>query len=443
MTLFEKSPIHDKTHAPSYYAGSQRDQKPFPTLEENIRVDVCIVGGGFSGVSTALELSERGFKVALLEAQRIGWGATGRNGGQIIGGYGEALSKGSSAFAKKYGSQAAQSIWGMGIECVDIIRERVEKYNIDCDLKWGYFDAAMKPREMRDLEQVQQEFEDNKYPHKMTLVDQAGMADIMGTERYIGGMINEGYGHCQVLDLCKGEARVAETLGAQIFEQSAATNIEYGKKPTVHTAKGSVSADFVVLCGNAYTSQLTPKLVPKLSKYILPASSYVMATEPLSDELAKDVMRRDYAVCDQRTALDYFRLSADNRMLFGGMANYSARDPSSIQGALRPKMERVFPQLKGVKIDYEWGGHMGIGLNRVPQLGRLDDNVFYVQAYSGHGVAPTHMSGRILAELISNQAERFDLMAKVSHIPLPGGRLFRQPVLALGMLYYKILDEIR
>ncbi len=443
MSLFDKSPIHDREHAPSYYAGTQKDQAPFPCLEENIQVDVCIVGGGFSGVSTALELSERGYKVALLEGQRIGWGATGRNGGQVIGGYGEALSKGSSGFAKKYGTDAAQTIWDMSVECVDIIRERVEKYAIDCDLKWGYFDAAMKPREMRDLEKHKEEFEAKRYPHKLTLVDKAGMSEVMGTERYIGGMINEGYGHVQVLDLCKGEARAAESLGAQIFEQSLATKIEYGAKPTVHTAKGRVTADYVVLCGNAYTSQLTPKLAPKLSKFVLPASSYVMATEPLSDELAHDVMRKDYAVCDQRTALDYFRLSADKRMLFGGMANYSATDPRSIQGALRPKMEKVFPQLKGVKIDYEWGGHMGIGLNRVPQLGRLADNVFYVQAYSGHGVAPTHMSGRIMAELISNQAERFDLMAKVSHMPFPGGRLFRQPVLALGMLYYKILDEIR
>lgn len=441
MTLFN-SPLHDPEHTKSYYAATQRDRKNFTCLEEDICVDVCVIGGGFSGVSTALELSERGYKVALLEGQRIGWGATGRNGGQIIGGYGEALSHGEGRFAKKYGAEAAETAWRMSVECVDIIRERVEKYNIDCDLTWGYFDAAIKPREMRGINEYHDYLMNKKYPHKLTLVDKSGMDDIMGTQRYIGGMINEGQGHVQVLDLCKGEARAAESLGAKIYETTLATRIDYGLKPKVHTQKGSVTADYVVLCGNAYASQLTPKLAPKLTKYLLPASSYVMATEVLPDELARDVMRKNYAVCDQRTALDYFRLSADNRLLFGGMANYSARDPSSIEAALRPKMLKVFPQLKDVKIDYEWGGHMGIGLNRVPQMGRLDKNVFYVQAYSGHGVAPTHMSGRIIAELICQQAERFDLMARVKHIPFPGGRLFRQPMLALGMLFYKIRDEL-
>ncbi len=439
MTFF-KSPIHSPEHAASYYAKSQRDQKHFDALEEDIAVDVCIIGGGFSGISTAVELCERGYSVAVLEGQRIGWGASGRNGGQIIGGYGEALSQGNSRFAKKYGQEAADAVWDMSVECVDIIRERVEKYNIECDLKWGYFDAAMKPREMRSIQEYHDHLQEKQYPHKLTMVDQSGMDDILGTERYIGGMINEGQGHLQVLDLCKGEARAAESMGAKIYEKTLAQKIDYGTRPKVHTERGSVTANFIVLCGNAYASQLTPSLAPKLSKFVLPASSYVMATEVLPDSLAEDIMRRDYAVCDQRTALDYFRMSPDKRLLFGGMANYSATDPRSIKAALTPRMLKVFPQLADVKIDYEWGGHMGIGLNRIPQLGRLDDNVFYVQAYSGHGVAPTHMSGRLLAELISHQAERFDLLARIQHIPFPGGRLLRQPMLALGMLYYKLLD---
>jgi glycine/D-amino acid oxidase-like deaminating enzyme len=251
-----------------------------------------------------------------------------------------------------------------------------------------------------------------------------------------------GYGHVQVLDLCKGEARAAQSQGAQIYEQSLVTGLEYGDTCCVRTAKGSVKAKFVVLAGNAYLSQLSPDLAPKLSSKILPASSYVIATEPLGDALAQSVLSEDFAVCDQRTALDYFRLSADKRLLFGGMSNYSARDPKSITATMSASMHKVFPQLRGVKVEYEWGGHMGIGLNRVPQFGRLSDNVYYVQAYSGHGVAPTHMSGRIISELIQNQAERFDIMAKVKHWPFPGGRMFGQQLMALGMMFYKIRDEI-
>ena len=441
MSFFE-NPLHDREHANSYYASSQRDKVDFPQLQDNISADICIVGGGLSGVATAVELSEQGFQVVVLEAQRVGWGASGRNGGQVIGGFGEALSGSLEKVGRKFGVGASEALRGMGIECVDIVRERVAKYGIECDLKWGYFDAAMKAREMYSLADWHEELQQSNYPHRLELIDRDGVQDIVGSEHYIGGLVNEGYGHVHVLDLCKGEARAAESLGARIFEQSMVTSIDHGETATVYTAKGSVKARFLVLCGNAYMSQLTPELFPKLSSYVLPASSYVIATEPLSEELAESVLARDYAVCDQRTALDYFRLSADRRLLFGGMSNYSARDPRSITGVMQPSMLKVFPQLRDVKIDFEWGGHMGIGLNRVPQFGQLESNVYYVQAYSGHGVAPTHMSGRILAEVITSQAQRFDIMSRVKHLAFPGGQLFRQPLLALGMMFYKIRDEI-
>lgn len=431
----------NQEHTRSYYAAHQRDTKPFPPLMGEITTDVCIIGGGLSGVATAVELAERGYRVALLEANRIGWGASGRNGGQVIGGYGEAFAHNEKK-AEKLGPGAAKMIWDMGTECVDIVRERIEKYDIDCDLQWGYLDVALKRRELEDLKDHHEELLEKGYPHELRLVDEDGVRDYLGTERYIGGLANAGNGHVQVLDLCKGEARVAESLGAQIFEQSLVTSIEPGDTVTINTAHGCVKAKYVALCGNAYLAKLAPKLAPKLSRYVLPASSYVIATEPLSDELAHDVMPQNVATCDQRTALDYFRLSADKRMLFGGLSNYSARDPRSITGTMRSRMAKVFPQLADVGIDYYWGGFMGIGLNRIPQLGRLYPNVYYAQAYSGHGVAPTHMSGRLLAEAISAQAERFDVMARVKHIPFPGGSLLRQSLFAMGMMYYKIRDEI-
>jgi hypothetical protein len=431
-----------REHTSSYYAASQRDKEPFAALTQDITADICIVGGGLSGVSTAVELSERGYSVVLLEANRIGWGASGRNGGQVIGGYGSKLTSNPAATDKQLGAGAADKIIAMGTECVDIIRERVEKYDIACDLKWGFLNVALKPRELKDFEEWKDELEEQGYPHEVELISREALKNYLGTDRYLGGMTDMGGGHLQVLDLCKGEARAAESLGARIFEQAMVTGIEPGDEVIVKTDQGKVTAKTVVLCGNAYMAQMAPKLAPKLSKYILPATSYIIATEPLSDTLAKDVMPRNYAVCDQRTALDYFRLSDDNRMLFGGVSNYSATAPLSVTRTLRSKMVKVFPQLADVKIDHYWGGRMGIGINRIPQLGRLHPNVYYAQAYGGHGVAPTHMSGRLIAEAISGDTRRFDIMAGVAHMPFPGFGILRQSMFAAGMSFYKLRDAI-
>lgn len=431
-----------REHTSSYYAASQRDKEPFPQLEGTVRTQICIVGGGLTGVSAAVELSERGYDVALIEANRIGWGASGRNGGQIIGGFGGSLSSNRESTDKQLGEGATDQLIGMGLECVDIIKERIEKYQIECDLKWGYLNVALNKREMKGIEEFADELKEQNYPHKTRMLSASEVKEYLGTDRYVGGMADEGWGHLQVLDLCKGEARVAEKNGAKIFEQTLALEIEPGETVTVRTDKGEIIADTLVLGGNAYLAQLSPKLAPQLSKYVLPATSYIIATEPLSDDLANEVMPQNYAVCDQRTALDYFRLSADNRMLFGGVSNYSATAPLSVTKTLRSKMLKVFPQLEEARIDYYWGGRMGIGINRIPQLGQLHPNVFYAQAYGGHGVAPTHMAGRLLAEAISGQMERFNIMANVSHMPFPGFGFMRQAMFAAGMSFYKLRDMI-
>ena len=433
---------NDREHTTSYYAASQRDKLPFDTLTSDISTDICIIGGGLTGVATAVELSEQGHKVTLLEANRIGWGASGRNGGQIIGGYGGPLSSNPEKADRMLGKGAGDSINKMSLECVEIIRQRIEKYKIQCDLKWGYLNVALKQREMNDLAAYHDQLKAEGYPHKIRLLDKKDVREYLGTDRYIGGVADDGWGHLQVLDLCKAQARIAEQLGASIHEQSLVTSIEYGTKVRVHTAKGAVSAKTVVLCGNAYLAKMAPKLAPKLSNFVLPATSYMIATEPLSEELAHSVMPQNVATCDQRTALDYFRLSADNRMLFGGVSNYRATPPKSVTATLRKKMLHVFPQLETARIDYHWGGYMGIGINRIPQLGQLADNVFYAQAYGGHGVAPTHMSGRLLAEAINGDRERFDLIAKVKHLPFPGFSFLRQSIFASGMSFYKIRDAL-
>jgi glycine/D-amino acid oxidase-like deaminating enzyme len=429
-----RTPRESSEHTGSYYAASANWTTGYPQLEDDIRCDVAVVGGGFSGVNTALELAERGVDVVLLEAHRISWGASGRNGGQIIGGLGHDPER----FVKVIGEDGVRTIYRMGIEARDIILERVENYGIDCDLKWGYCDVALKPRHMKQFAEWR-EFEQRiGNPHPYTLLNREELREYVRSERYLGGLHNTANGHIQPLNLCIGEARALETLGGRIFEQSRVDALEHGQRPTVRTAQGSVNARQVVFAGNAYMGGL----VPKLASRILPSSSSVIATEPLPAELATQLLPGDVAVCDPRTALDYFRLSADKRMLFGGLSNYTGMEPSDLEGVMRRKMEAVFPELAGVHIDYAWSGWIGIGLNRMPQLGRLADNVAYIQAYSGHGVAPTHIMARITAEMIAGESDRFEVMAKIRHWPFPGGKLLRRPALAVGMAYYKALDVL-
>ena len=427
--MFLKFNTDTKQHAPSYYAATANWQTDYPELEGAIEADVAIVGGGFSGVATAVELSERGYKVVLLESNRIGWGASGRNGGQIIGGYGQ----NPGAFRSTIGSEGVDIVEGMGVECVDIIKQRIEKYNIDCDLKWGYCEVGLKKRHLKSY---QQWAEDDP---AMRLLDQDQIKEYVNSELYLGGYYREDWGHIQPLNLCIGEAKVAQSLGANIFENSQVTNITYGDNPVVTTQKGSVKAGHVILCGNAYMG----KLVPYLDARVLPATSCIIGTEPLSDEQLQQTMVRDVAVCDSRTALDYYRLSADKRLLFGGLSNYTGLEPTNAEAVMRNKMAKVFPSLKNVKIDYSWSGRMGISVRRMPQIGRLkNSNILYASGYSGHGVAPTHMTGRLLAEAVDDNTHRFDIMNKMFHLPWPGGKLLRRPAMAAGMMFYKIRDAL-
>lgn len=425
-----RKPAEHSEHTGSYYAASANWQTDYPRLEEDIAVDVAVVGGGFSGVNTALELAERGVDVALVEANRISWGASGRNGGQIIGGIGHDPER----FKKWIGEEGVRAIYQMGIEARDVIAERVARYSIECDLTWGYCDVALKPRHMKQFAQWREFEKSIGNPHSYTLLSRDELKEFVVSDSYLGGLHNTANGHIQPLNLCIGEARALESLGGSIYEQSQVIALEHGDRVTLKTAQGSLKARHVVLAGNAYLGGL----VPTLANRILPASSSVIATAPLAEPDA--VLPGNVAVCDPRTALDYFRLSADNRLLFGGLSNYTGLEPSNLVEVMRGKMEKVFPQIAGIDVDYAWSGQLGIGLNRMPQLGRLADNVTFIQAYSGHGVAPTHIMARITAEMIAGKPARFDVMGKIRHHSFPGGRLLRRPGLAVGMAYYKALD---
>ncbi|MBK5010714.1 FAD-binding oxidoreductase [Pseudomonas sp. S60] len=429
--------IHSAQHAASYYAASRLPHPDHAFLQGEHSADVCVVGGGYSGLNTAIELAERGFSVILLEARKLGWGASGRNGGQLIRGVGHGLEQ----FLPVLGEQGVRSLQLMGLEAVQIVRDRVEQHGIACDLRWGYCDLANKPSQLHGFAEEAEHLRSLGYAHALRLVGKDDIHSVVGADCYAGGLVDMGSGHLHPLNLALGEAAVASRLGVRLYEQSEVTRIDYGPQVQVHTAQGRVRANTLVLCCNAYLNGLDRELAGK----VLPAGSYIIATEPLGEERARALLPQNMAVCDQRVALDYYRLSADQRLLFGGACHYSGRDPGDIAAYMRPKMLKVFPQLADVRIDYQWGGMIGIGANRLPQVGRLagQPNVYYAQAYSGHGLNATHLAARLLGEAISGQESgRFDLFAKVPHMTFPGGKHLRSPLLALGMLWHRLKELV-
>lgn len=420
-------------HTGSYYAATVNEVTAYPELAGSLETDVCVVGGGFTGVATALTLAERGYRVVILEANRIGWGASGRNGGQLINGI-----SGLGKVAKANGAGAEDLLWELGWRGNALIRERVEKYGIQCDLKDGFVEVALKERQLDDLEEYAEERERRNWPHRYELWSKAETQQRLGTEAYVGGFACYRDGHLHPLNLCIGEARAAAGLGAQIFEHSPVTGIVHGDRPVVRTAQGDVTADAVVLAGNAY-GRFEPKY---LSNLVFPAGSYIIATEPLGEPTVERINPRDVAVCDVNNVVDYYRLSADKRLLYGGACNYSGREPKNIESYIRPRMEKVYPELARVRVDYQWGGMIGIVLNRVPAVGRIHGNVYYCQGYSGHGVNPTHIMGEVMADAIGGTLTTFDMFAGIKHFRIPGSQWLGNQIIALGMLYYKMKDRL-
>jgi glycine/D-amino acid oxidase-like deaminating enzyme len=424
---------HTQEHTASYYAATANETTDFPALAGGHSADVCVVGAGFTGIATALTLAERGFSVAVVEANRVGWGASGRNGGQLISGI-----SGLHKIGKKHGPGISDMLWDLRWRGNDIVHERIEKYAIQCDLKPGFVETALKPAHLADIEAYAEDMEKHDFPYRYEVWDRDKTSSMLGTDAYIGGFASYRDGHLHPLNLCIGEARAATGLGVRIFEQSPVTGIRHGDRPRVSTATGHVDADAVVLAGNAY-SKLEPK---HLSNLVFPAGSYIIATEPLTEDVVQEINPTDVAVCDLNEVVDYYRLSADKRLLYGGACNYSGRDPDSIKSYILPRMLKIYPQLKDVRIDYEWGGKIGIVLNRIPAVGRINRNVYYCQGYSGHGVNASHIMGEIMADAIGGTLEKFDLFADISHFRIPGSQWLGNQIIALGMLYYRLKDRL-
>lgn len=428
----EPDNLNKQDHTGSYYAATANAVTNFSPLRGAHSADVCIVGAGFTGISTALFLAERGYDVRVIEANRVGWGASGRNGGQMIGGI-----SGEAEIARKLGTEAGALLRELRWEGHRIIRDRVDTYGIQCDLKYGYLDVAIRRRHVRALEAEFEQLCREGFEDDLKLLSRDETMAAIGTDAYVGGLLNRRNGHLHPLNLCIGESRAAVSRGASIYEHSPVVKIEKKARAEVVTADGRVTADAVIIAGNAYHN-----LEPQLRGIMFPVKSFIIATEPLSPETVSRINPHDVAVCDPNFVIEYFRLSADKRLLFGGRCNYFGEDPPVIERKLRRKMTRIYPALRDIRVDYAWGGTLGVPLNRVPQLGRVASNIFYCQGYSGHGVNVTHLAGRIMADAVAGTLEQFDLFASVRSVRVPGGHVARKPMVALGVAYYWVRDRL-
>ena len=421
-------------HVESYYAATANSDMHRASLQEPVQADVCVIGAGFTGVSSALHLAERGFKVVLLESSRVGWGASGRNGGQLFVGQ----RRSQEDLEAWFGRERARMLWDLGLEAVDLVTGRVRKHDIRCDLKPGIVSVAAKPSHMDYLRAKIERLREHYGYDKARLLDAAETARMVGTDRYAGADLDMGCWHLHPLNFVQGMAEIAEAAGVRIYEQSTVTGISKADPALVTTPTGQVTARFVVLACNGYLGKLEPRIAVRA----MPINNFMLATEPLDESTAKGLIPDDVAVCDTKFVVNYWRLSADRRLLFGGGETYSPNFPRDIRAFVRPYMLKVYPRLANARIDYGWGGTLAITLKRLPHFGRLRPNVFFVQGFSGQGVALGNLAGKLVAEAIGGTAERFDVMAGLPMPAFPGGTLLRYPAMVLGMLYYSILDKL-
>lgn len=424
----------DGSYPPSYYAHSKNIDRIPGQLEGEQTTDIVVVGAGYSGLSTALHLAEKGMRVVVVEGAQVGWGASGRNGGQIVNGLNASL----ATIERRYGDKAATFVGGLLQEGAGIIYDWVERYDIACDLKKGNIYAAYTDKHLEELAGKQALWR----RHGMDdheLLDRSGIRAHIGSDVYVGGMIDHSGGHMHPLNLVLGEARAFEGLGGIIYEQSPVVSVsEADGKAIVATAKGRVTASAAIVCGNAYLGHVVPELAPR----VLPVSTQMLATEPLGADRASKLLPTGMCVEDVRYILDYFRVSADNRLIFGGGVVYGGTNPADVTSRLRPNMLKVFPHLSDVKVDFAWSGNFALSFSRVPQMGRLGKAIYFAHGYSGHGITGSHLFGRILSEAVAGDLTRFDTFAGFPWLPFPGGRTFRAQYSTLGSWWYALKDRL-
>jgi len=420
----------------SWYAATATALDPLPELKGEVSADVCVVGGGYTGLSTALHLAEKGYSVVLLEAQRVGFGASGRNGGQV--GHGHNMSQ--PSLEKKLGKPDAKMLWDIAEESITLTRDLAAKHAPDTGFKPGHASAYFSQKEA-DAGRRDCEYLAENYGFGGQFLDKSATEEIVGTDQYYGMVLDSHGGYLHPLNLALGLARGAMAAGAKIFEQSYVHNIKAGRtasdKTVVQTDRGRVVADHVVLACNGYSNNLNRKTAAR----VMPINNFMVATEPLGARAA-EVLAREICIYDSYFVLNYYRMSDDGRLIFGGGESYGVKFPADIAAKVRKPLEKLFPQLKGVKIDYAWGGTLGITTSRMPYFARVAPNVLTAAGYSGHGVALATLAGQIIAESIAGQSERFDVLSRVPVMPFPGGRMFSTPILTLAMTWFSLRDRL-
>lgn len=419
----------------SWYEATAHPRPAHPALAGEARCDVLVIGAGYTGLSAALELAERGYDVMVLEAHRVAWGASGRNGGHISSAY----NKGMGQIAAWVGEADARRLWDFDREAKAMLAERVERHAIACDLRWGYLNAAIDRAQLRDMAATLEEWQ--RYGDtEAHLVSREEMPGLVASPRYVGGLVDRHGGQLHPLNYALGLARAAVAAGVRFHENSPVLRLQEGDPAVAETAGGRVTARFVILACNAYLGSLSPTVTRRVRPRIMPVGAYMIATAPLGAETARALIPSGHAVTDWNFVLDYYRTTPDHRLIFGGGVSYSGFVQPGLAGVLQRKMARVFPQIAGAPAEYCWGGLVDISLKRLPDLGRVAPNILYAQGFSGHGVAHTGIAGRLMAEAVAGTAERFDVFARIPHRAFPGGRLLRMPALVLAMLWYRLRD---
>lgn len=429
----------------SYYAASAGAAPGWPRLQGPVACDVAVVGGGLAGLCAALDLAARGRSVTLLEGGEIGGGASGRNGGQAIHG----LACDLSVVEAQLGAQDARRVWDMTIEALDLLQERMAAHAIDAEWQPGYLGVAVSPGKARELHRSTEALA-RRYGYPMEVIGRAELPRWIDSPRYVAAVHDPRSGHLHPLKLVRGLAQAAARAGVRLHEHARVLAVEPGPRPRLRTAEATVQASQVLLAGNVHLGGLAPSLQSR----IMPVGTYITCTEPLDPGLLASLIPSRAAVCDNNFVLDYFRPTADHRLLYGGRVSYSTATPARLQESLRRRLEGTFPRLAGVRLEHTWGGFVDITMNRAPDFGRLPaagpaeasgasgaaPNVYYLQGFSGHGLALTGLAGRLVAEAMTGDAGRFDVFARLRHHAFPGGARWRRPALVLGMAWYRLRD---
>ncbi len=417
----------------SWYTATANALPEFAPLTGKARADVVVVGAGYTGLSAALHLAEAGMDVALIEAQRVSFGASGRNGGQL--GSGQRMEQ--TGLEKLVGKDDAAKLWDLAEDAKNLVKSLIKKHEIDCYLAPGVAHACFSTKEAAQEHAYADHLADRYGYDQIQKLDAGEMQTLCPSPAYHGGVLDMGAAHLHPLRYAFGLARAARAAGVRIYERSEVTAIDQGIRPTIHTNGGQISADHVILACNGYLGGLNAKVASR----VMPINNFIAATKPLGDDAAR-VLTQDVAVADTKFVVNYFRLSHDKRLLFGGGESYGYRFPSDIAALVRKPMVEIFPHLRDVQIDYAWGGTLAITIKRMPYVARLAPNILSASGYSGHGVGTATHAGQLMAQAVRGQAAGFDTMARVPATPFPGGPALRTPLLMLAMTWYALRDRL-